>query len=1150
MNFLLKRILIRRILVRGLFVLALCAVGGLPGVSAQTQTTLPSCTAALNIPDDGDGIAQAMDIDKDGDGLIEICDLEGLNEIRHQLDGTGYKASADAMKITTGCATTCTGFELTRSLDFMDASSYRSGNINTAWTRRSGWLAIGRSETEFFSATFDGNGHTISNLFIDRFNANLAGFFGWIVGGKIANLGLLDVNITGAFNVGGLASYNLSAITNSYVTGRVSGRLRVGGLVALNTSFSDDVRGSITNSYATASVLGSVAGASSLGGLVGVNSSSLISNSITNSYATGAVEGTGTNIGGLVGQNASMGTIENSYATGIVTGSDATVGGLVGLNDNPNGIEDSYWLRDSASSGGSGVDTNTSRTATELTSPTTPTMTTYTNWRTADWDFGSNMQYPVIRYATECVKTTVKSDTGQPICGDLLPKQEDHELPSCTASLNIPNDNDGISQVLDVDKDGDGLIEICDLEGLDEMRYELDGTGYSVTDIGRPITTGCPTGGCTGYELAKDLDFTEASSYREEEGINTAWTDTSGAGWEPIGDFDDSFAATFNGNGYTISNLMINRNSARIGLFGATEGNSRIANLGLLEVNVIGQSRVGGLVGDHFAGRIANSYVTGSVIGLSLVGGLAGDNSGTITNSYATASVSATGTTLSTGGLVGLNDGTIADSYATGEVRGGSNIGGLAGRNGRDATISNSYARGMVIGTGATVGGLVGSNITNNNTGTITNSYWLDRPGLSRGNGDTTSTSRTAMQLTSPTATGATSTDTYHNWRTMIWDFGTSTRYPALKYAGDCVNRDENTEKPAAGQPTCGDLLSEDQPVDLIQLPPCTTDIPDTDNDDIEQAMDVDKDNDGLIEICDLEGLFEIRHQLDGSGYRLSADANPVTMGCPSTSCTGFELTRDLDFNERDSYRSRSINTAWTTGQGWRPIGSDRDVPFLATFNGNGHTISNLMINRSTDRIGLFGYAQPPSGDTSINIANLGLLNVNTTGTFYVGSLIGQTTDVMIINSYATGSVVGTDGFVGGLVGRTSGPIMNSYAAVSVSAPNGDVGGLIGHNFGATITNSYATGTVGGTGDRRGGLIGFNEGGTIRNSYATGRVIAGSDSNIGGLVGLNSGGTINASYWDSQTTEQATSGRWYGRNHDATAKADRSDWHLHRLGHG
>ena len=1112
----------RQILVRGLFVLVLLAGGGLPSVSAQTQTTLPPCT--MDIPETetiNDNIPKAMDIDKDGDNLIEICDLEGLDAIRNNLMGLGTAQQ--------GCATTCTGFELTRSLDFMDASSYRLGNINTAWTRLSGWLAIGRSETEFFSATFDGNGHTISNLFINRFNANLAGLFGWIVGGKIANLGLLDVNIAGAFNVGSLASYNLSAITNSYVTGRVSGLLRVGGLVGLNTSFSDDVRGSITNSYATASVLGSVAGASSLGGLVGVNSSSLISNSITNSYATGDVEGTGTNIGGLVGQNASMGTIENSYATGMVTGSDATVGGLVGLNDNPNGIEDSYWLRDSASSGGSGVDTNTSRTATELRLPTTPTMTTYTNWRSADWDFGSDMQYPVIRYATECVKTTVKSDTGQPICGDLLPKQEGQELPSCAASLNIPNDNDGISQVLDVDKDGDGLIEICDLEGLFEMRYQLDGSGYKTTDSEtvRAITTGCPSGGCTGYELTKDLDFTEASSYREG-GINTAWTDTSGAGWQPVGDDSNGFSAIFDGNGYTISNLMINRSGENyIGLFGVVDRlsrNKKIANLGLLNVDIRGQDRVGGLAGNSAVGPITNSYVTGSVSGDLLVGGLVGDNSAPITNCYASASVE--GSAGDVGGLVGNNTSAITDSYATGRVSGSSTTrGGLVGDNQSSGSIIRSYATGEVPGSGVTIGGLVGLN-NNNNEDAIIDSYWLDSSASSGGDGVPAGTSRTAMQLASPTGAEG----IYSSWRTRNWDFGTSTRYPALKYAGDdCVNRDENTEKPAAGQPTCGDLLSEDQPVDLIQLPPCTIDIPDTDDDGIDQAMDVDKDNDGLIEICDLEGLFEMRYALDGSGYRLSADANPVTMGCPSTSCTGFELTRDLDFSDRDSYRSRSINTAWTTGQGWRPIGSDSDVSFLATFNGNGYTISNLMINRSgTSFIGLFGFARPPSSDISRSIANLGLLNVNTTGTSAVGSLVGQTGGTMIINSYAAGSVSGTNGSVGGLVGQSSSIITNSYAAVSVSGTtstvaNADVGGLVGFNEGGSIRNSYATGEVKGSGNRRGGLVGFANGGSIRNSYATGRVIAGSDSNIGGLVGLNSGGTINASYWDSQTSQQDTS---------------------------
>ena len=209
-----------------------------------------------------------------------------------------------------------------------------------------------------------------------------------------------------------------------------------------------------------------------------------------------------------------------------------------------------------------------------------------------------------------------------------------------------------------------------------------------------------------------------------------------------------------------------------------------------------------------------------------------------------------------------------------------------------------------LLGTGANVGGLVGLN-----EGEITNddSYWLSSSASSGGTGVAASTSRTAMQLTAPTTT---STEIYTSWSTEVWDFGSDMQFPALKYATDCV--EPGTAMSDAGQPICRTVLLN-QEVDLQRgLPPCTMDIPDTDTDGVEQDMDVDKDNDGLIEICDLEGLFEIRHQLDGSGYRASADANPVTMGCPSTSCTGFELTRDLDFNERDSYRSRSINTAWT----------------------------------------------------------------------------------------------------------------------------------------------------------------------------------------------------------------------------------------------
>ena len=143
-------------------------------------------------------------------------------------------------------------------------------------------------------------------------------------------------------------------------------------------------------------------------------------------------------------------------------------------------------------------------------------------------------------------------------------------------------------------------------------------------------------------------------------------------------------------------------------------------------------------------------------------------------------------------------------------------------------------------------------------------------------------------------------------------------------------------------------------------LPPCTrsliSELP-NDNDGIEQAVDIDKDGDGLIEICDLEGLYEMRYVLNGLGYRTSPTDTINRMGCPSGgNCRGFELTRNLNFTNNDSYRTVANTATYTVGSGWEPIGTVSAGtletpglvnPFNTRFEGNGHTISNLMINRA-----------------------------------------------------------------------------------------------------------------------------------------------------------------------------------------------------------
>ena len=1265
---------------------------------------LPRCTAFLIdiYPDDGDNVPQFMDVDKDNDGLIEICDLEGLNEMRHQLDGTGYNATDGGTAITAGClgGGDCTGYELTKDLDFMDDASYRDTANKATYTVSdydasddNGWDSIGkpvrfissvRIPAAPFNAMFDGNGYTISNLMINRPTGNSVSLFGATASNaKIANLGLLDVNVQGRSSVAGLVSFNGGTITNSYATGLVTGTSRsVGGLVGSN---SDTIR----NSYATVSVSGPL---SNIGGLVGSHSGM-----ITNSYATGIVTGTGTgisagNIGGLVGVN-NNGTITNSYARGEVRAAVATIGGLFGRNTGT--ITRSYWLSGSASS--RDVDANTEKTMMELQEPTTAT-DIYENWNTVDtvaWDFGTSRQYPILKYAddnlmgslivtgdlipnqgiglrslqtsttgAELIPTFGEATTRHAIAvpppgtsdidltlaaynptamievvtegddndyfagkgsGDSVPvpiattpvltitvTEADLEevvyqvvvttLPPCTVSLDTPDDNDGVEQALDIDKDGDGLIEICDLEGLDAMRYQLDGMGYRTTAGATVITTGCPSTGCTGYELANSLDFMAASSYRSSRSRNTAWT--MGAGWQPIGTSSEVFfSARFEGNGHTISNLMIDRSGENnIGLFG--RATNEIANLGLRNVDISGQNRVGGLVGSNST-TITNSYVTGSVLGNRFVGGLVGDNqsAGFIRNSYATASVEGTGANV--GGLVGRNSATIMNSYAIGSVEGsGANVGGLVGNNQSTGSIRNSYATGRVIGSGATVGGLVGGN-----AGTITGGYWLSRPGINRGRGDTTSTPTTAIALISPTAP---TTTTYAGWDTNVWDFGTNEQYPSLRYATEC-DPGEPSDKSDTGQPICGEpLLNQQVELQSQLLPSCTNALAligdyRTDNDRVPQRLDVDKDDNGLIEICDLEGLFEMRYALDGSGYRTAADAMSITTGCrttPTTDCTGFELTRDLDFNDPNSYRSRSINPAWTdtSGAGWDPIGVSTSTfnAFSATFDGNGYTIANLLINRSTDTgVGFFRGITGRIDDIRLanvrvtgatNTAGLAGVSLGTINNAYVSGTISGTGDNVgglvgynsegdgITNSYTLVTVSGNDS-IGGLVGYNQAPIINSYAIADVSG-NDSVGGLVGENEAsfAMIRNSFALATVRGN-SSVGGLVGFLDGGRIFNGYARGLVSA-SMTDVGGLVGVianagqvnnsyavvevvggatvtNIGGLVgrsantgivdNDSYWDSRTSGRSTSDGGMGKTtmelqEPTTATGIYEDW--------
>jgi hypothetical protein len=235
------------------------------------------------------------------------------------------------------------------------------------------------------------------------------------------------------------------------------------------------------------------------------------------------------------------------------------------------------------------------------------------------------------------------------------------------------------------------------------------------------------------YVLMNDLD--SATSGYTELASPTA---NGGKGWEPIGNWnweqevEELFEGTFNGQGYQIRGLYINRtDESVVGLFSIVGMGGVIKNIGVVNVSVAGNHTVGGLVGCN-TGNMTNCYATGIVTGNFSVGGLAGlscgpqlncPGQGTLSNCYAMGSVAGNNFT---GGLVGGNEGPVTNCYATSNVTGNGYVGGLVGVN--FGNVTNCYSTGSVVGNNYT-GGLVGENTIKDGPapapdGTVSNSFW------------------------------------------------------------------------------------------------------------------------------------------------------------------------------------------------------------------------------------------------------------------------------------------------------------------------------------------------------------------------------------------------------------------------------------------
>jgi hypothetical protein len=371
-------------------------------------------------------------------------------------------------------------------------------------------------------------------------------------------------------------------------------------------------------------------------------------------------------VGGLAGRN--LATITDCYASGSVNGSVSDEGGLVGGNTSTPTVSNSFWDTETStlavSAGGTGKTTTEMKTLATFTSTTTSGLTT-------SWDF-----------------------------------------------IGKPNDDAGIADWWNMQASINSGYPVL---SWNAFAIEPDGLGTEASPY--QIAT------LNNLYWLSQLSTTYSEYVYVEQTADIAAYSTSyinsGQGFLPVGN-PDYFIGSYNGQQHEIAGLFINRSTtSQVGFFSNLHDESTVFDLHLNELDILGNSQVGGLVGfagasdiiirrsscsgnveaiqsqvgllagtlNHAEMIVEECWTEGTVTGFSEVGGLIGKCGGNLSieismsDCYSRADVIADNTA---GGLIGkllkgIYTGVqIEHCYSTGTVSGNSDVGGLFGYEAED----------------------------------------------------------------------------------------------------------------------------------------------------------------------------------------------------------------------------------------------------------------------------------------------------------------------------------------------------------------------------------------------------------------------------------------------------------------------------------
>ena len=958
-----------------------------------------------------------------------------------------------------------------------------TANLEFNGSQTNQWVAIGQYDAQnqksnYFAGTFDGNGYTISGVYIDK-TTNYQGVFGYSTG-TIKNL-TVEGTIIGGSYVGGIAGYSTGTIVNCVNKCTVKGRgSYIGGIVGGSN-------GKIEKCYTTGNVSGTnTTDGRSVGGIVGIN---LTGGSISTSFTVakvsasnyqwvGGVAGqnhgdvfncysaddvTGSNyVGGVVGQNAG-GKISNAVSYGKVNGSNTYVGGVVGVNTEEGKMEYTYYLAGNATDGNKNVQGGIGQE--KMGEKVADSLNMYMEFSKQLKIETTNIQGKKVETVLDALNVFALSERQNGRANDTWLKNA-----SGYPAFGFNNVWDGMSS-----------SPYSAGNGTKENPYQID-SANELNYLQQQSSMG-ETYKNTYFVLTNDIYLNNISITSRDANVNV---------WTPIQDF----AGNFDGQNYAVHGMFIANLSDEEtevgsedykGLFGNVTG--IISNVCAFDGYIEGFQFVGSIAGAS-EGSITNCYsnntikaygnfvggIVGQIYGIlnacgnygsieangNYVGGVAGKSTNTILNTYNLGTVTSEGESV--GGIVGvLGNAKIANCFNTGAVVGTTMVGGLVGDN--SSVMTNCYNSGKVTASKNFVGSLIGKNTASLNT----NFYLL-----------ASASCGSVMQG----AVGSEQNTFVSNQTTKATAFNSKFMIPATRIGGvevddfvEALNAqvqqssvidgvalfkwEMSTNNPVYKRFWQGGLSTKFSGGDGTEINPYQI----TSSEELTYlASRVNNGEDFFSKYFVLKNDIVLNDETfvfekDSGLVKVSDGANVAYLG---TGILGEFAGESEEFDNTASsvgtwYANPDGYTGKYTGNlyEWSPIGTVNEqtggtCDFAGFFDGNGYVISGLYINSNKSTMGLFG-------QVSGVVKNIGITNSYIAGNTYVGGIAGYNLGT-ITNVFNDAVVVGKTSSVGGICGfmAEASVLSNTYSTGQTFGPEKS-GKLVGELYGK-IENAYSYG--------------------------------------------------------------------------------------------